>query len=327
EPVVGGFDHLLRRTGEIGLDEPDPSTDAGIMPAHTVIDRPLLRRILLSGLGDIVHFGRRCVGYDADADTVTARFADGSSVHGTVLVAADGIGSVIRPQRLPGAQIVDTRARLVYGRVPLTSDLRRALPPEMISVFNSVSGPDKRFVGIAPVHYRRPPVAVAARLAPEVAVEPTEDTLAVMFGRRLDQLGLSDRQLHAASGLRLRELVLEHLSGWHPLVTRIIAEWTPSSIYPIAVRSSVPVPPWPTSNITLLGDAIHAMSPAAGAGANIALRDAAALAATLTEAAAGRSLHAALREYERAMSEEGFRAVRLSAVNGAQTLGADPLPR
>ncbi|WP_433664159.1 FAD-dependent oxidoreductase [Nocardia sp. CA-128927] len=296
------------------------------MPAHTVLDRQVLRRILLTGLDDVVHFGRHCVGYDEDGETVTARFADGGTAQGSVLVAADGVGSVIRAQRLPHAHVMDSQTRLIYGRVPLTPELRDALPPAMFSVFNSIVGQDRTFVGIAPVEYREPPTTAAARLAPEVALEPAEDTLAVMFGRRLDRLGRSDRELRAASGQQLREMVLEQLAGWHPLVTRIVEAWTPSSVYPIKVRSSVPIPPWPTSNVTLLGDAIHAMSPAAGAGANMALRDAAALATSLTEVAAGHPLLAAVDGYERAMADEGFRMVQFSAANGTQTLGADPLP-
>ena len=328
-PNINGFDPQLRPTGVFALDDSalESATAGGLMPTHAVIDRQVLRRVLLSGLGDIVHFGRRCVGYDSEASTVTARFADGSSAWGSVLVAADGVGSAIRAQRLPHAQVVDSQVRLVYGRVPLTSDLRSALPPHMVSsVFNSVVGPGNRFVGIAPVQYRLPPAKAAIRLAPEIDFPPTGDTLAAMFGCRLDCLGLSDTQLRAASGRRLRELVLEHLSGWHPLITRIVERWTPSSIYPITVRSSVPVPPWPTSNVTLLGDAIHAMSPAAGAGANIALRDAATLAAALTEVATGRPLSDAVGDYEREMIDEGFRMVRLSAASGTRILAADPLP-
>ncbi|WP_246011570.1 FAD-dependent oxidoreductase [Nocardia mexicana] len=326
--TANGFDHRLRPTGVFALDDPVPSpgTAEHLLPAHTVVDRQVLRRILLAGLDDVVHFGRRCVGYDSDADTVRVRFADGSTAQGSVLVAADGIGSVIRAQRLPDARVVDSGTRLIYGRVPLTPELRRELPPEMFSVFNSVIDPDRRFVGVAPVQYREPPRAAAARSAPEVALEPAEDTLAVMFGRRLDRLGLSDGELRAATDVGLRELVLEQLTGWHPLVTRIVEGWTPASIYPITVRSSVPVLPWQSSNVTLLGDAIHAMSPAAGAGANMALRDAAALAEALTEVADGRPLLDAVREYERAMADEGFRMVRRSAANGTQALGAEPLP-
>ncbi|MFF0488536.1 FAD-dependent oxidoreductase [Nocardia sp. NPDC004068] len=327
-PKINGFDPQLRATGIFALDDSESeSTTGGLMPAHTVIDRHVLRRVLLSGLDDVVHFGRRYVGYDSEADTVTARFADGGIARGTVLVGADGVGSVIRAQRLPHASVVDSQVRLIYGRVPLTADLRGALPPAMLSsVFNSVVGPGNRFLGIAPVRYRVPPATAANRLAPELAFPPIGDTLAVMFGRRLDRLGLSDSQLRAASGRRLRDRVLEQLAGWHPLITGVVEGWTPESVYPITVRSSVPIPPWPTSNVTLLGDAIHAMSPAAGAGANTALRDAARLAAALSETSTGRPLLDAIRDYEREMIDEGFRMVRLSAASGTRILAADPLP-
>ncbi|MFE9581274.1 FAD-dependent oxidoreductase [Nocardia sp. NPDC006044] len=148
-----------------------------------------------------------------------------------------------------------------------------------------------------------------------------------MFGRRVERLGLSDAELSAASGAELRALVLEQLAGWHPLLTGIVESCTPSSIFAIRVRSGVPLPQWPASRVTLLGDAIHAMSPAAGAGANIALRDGAALAAALAEVGAGRPVTAAIQDYEQAMARAGFRMVRLSAANGTRMVGADPLPR
>ncbi|WP_280429289.1 FAD-dependent oxidoreductase [Nocardia brasiliensis] len=327
-PLVHGFDAQLSPTGVFALDEPAPEQSAGaeVMPAHTVIDRRILRRILLSGLGGAVHFGRRCVGYVSENGSVTARFADGGQVRGTVLVAADGVGSAIRGVRLPQARVVDTRTRLIYGRVPLTPELRRALPPTMFSVFNSVVDPDRRFVGIAPVQYREPPATAAARLAPGLRLGAVTDTLAVLFGYHADRLPLGDNDLHSADGAQLRNLVLGQLSGWHPLVTCIVGSWIPSSVRPIVVRSSVPVVPWPSSTVTLLGDAIHAMSPAAGAGANMALRDAAALATALAAATDQDSLLDAIRDYERDMLDEGFAMVRLSAANGTKTLGADLLP-
>jgi 2-polyprenyl-6-methoxyphenol hydroxylase-like FAD-dependent oxidoreductase len=66
--------------------------------------------------------------------------------------------------------------------------------------------------------------------------------------------------------------------------------------------------------VTLLGDAIHAMSPARGSGANTALRDAALLAKELAAAARGdKSVVRAIADYEQEMVDYGFAAVRASA--------------
>jgi len=68
-----------------------------------------------------------------------------------------------------------------------------------------------------------------------------------------------------------------------------------------------------TTNVTLLGDALHNMPPYRGVGANAALWDAALLRDTIVEVARGDcSLLGALSGYERRMIAHGFRAVRTS---------------
>jgi 2-polyprenyl-6-methoxyphenol hydroxylase-like FAD-dependent oxidoreductase len=74
--------------------------------------------------------------------------------------------------------------------------------------------------------------------------------------------------------------------------------------------------------VTLLGDAIHSMTPYRGIGANIALKDAALLCAKLAEAARGeKPVLTAIAEYEEAMREYGFAAVAASLKGMKQAIG------
>jgi 2-polyprenyl-6-methoxyphenol hydroxylase-like FAD-dependent oxidoreductase len=73
-------------------------------------------------------------------------------------------------------------------------------------------------------------------------------------------------------------------------------------------------PAWEPSNVTMMGDAIHAMSPASGIGANAALRDAQVLGAELLAVTGGsKTVVAAAGAAEERMREYGYAGVRLSA--------------
>jgi 2-polyprenyl-6-methoxyphenol hydroxylase-like FAD-dependent oxidoreductase len=72
-----------------------------------------------------------------------------------------------------------------------------------------------------------------------------------------------------------------------------------------------PVAPWASTNVTLLGDAIHNMPPVGGLGGNMALRDASLLAHKLAAAQCGElPLLSAIQAYEAEMRAYGFAAVR-----------------
>ena len=62
--------------------------------------------------------------------------------------------------------------------------------------------------------------------------------------------------------------------------------------------------------MTLLGDAVHSMTPFRGIGANTALRDAQLLCRNLIGAS---DIRAAVADYEHRMRDYGFQAVRASA--------------
>ncbi|MEV7598846.1 FAD-dependent monooxygenase [Kitasatospora sp. NPDC089797] len=317
---TAAYDHRL---GLLHAQEQPPAAD---LPGggHLAVNRRTLRQILLAGLDGAVHYGSALTRYESGR-MVTAYFADGSSAEADVLVGADGVSSATRRQHLPGARVVDAGLRLLYGKVPL-ADAEQLLPAELLGLWTTVLGPQRRFLGLAPVRYREPQQEAAARLAPGIALSPDTDYLACVFGARREQLPCTDEQLFGLDGAGRQALTLSLLDGWHPALAELVARQDPASVFPVTVRSSVPVPAWPTGPVTLLGDAVHTMSPTLGVGANTALRDARVLTARLTEAAGGRPLTAALRDYEEEMRGYGFAAVRESAERGHRLVGQDRLP-
>ncbi|HEV2680521.1 MAG TPA: FAD-dependent monooxygenase, partial [Rhodanobacter sp.] len=97
---------------------------------------------------------------------------------------------------------------------------------------------------------------------------------------------------------------------WHPNMHQLIQLTDPATTQCISIRTSVPPAPWNSDNVTLLGDAIHTMTPGRGAGANTALRDAALLCKTLAEVCQGsKPLVDAIHAYEAEMLRYSKEAV------------------
>jgi salicylate hydroxylase len=103
------------------------------------------------------------------------------------------------------------------------------------------------------------------------------------------------------------------MASWSRAFRDLVGLSDPTTLSCLSIRTSVPVAPWPTGRITLLGDAIHSMTPYRGVGANVAIKDAVRLKRALTAAHRGeRDLFAAIRSYEDEMRDYGFRAVQNS---------------
>ncbi|MWA03587.1 hypothetical protein F8568_025025 [Actinomadura sp. LD22] len=79
--------------------------------------------------------------------------------------------------------------------------------------------------------------------------------------------------------------------------------------FPVTITSARPVDPWDDPVVTLLGDAVHTMSPGRGDGAGIALRDAHLLGDLLTS---DLTVAEAKTAYEHQMLDYGFAAVEAS---------------
>ncbi len=150
-------------------------------------------------------------------------------------------------------------------------------------------------------------------MAPDVRLSPAADYLMWAVSAQHDQFPVSDAGLVALDLGGLHEVAAAMIRKWHPELRELVARADPDESFLIRVSTSVPVPAWQPSRVTVLGDAIHSMSPARGSGANTALQDAALLAGLLSEAAADKaSIPAAIGQYEQQMRAYGFAAVRAS---------------
>ncbi|WP_433211985.1 FAD-dependent oxidoreductase [Microtetraspora malaysiensis] len=280
-------------------------------PADTVfgVNRLTLREILLTGLD--VRFGATFARYSHTPDgRVRARFADGTTAHADLLVGADGTNSAVRRLLVPDAEL-DELGGFVYGRTPITPGLLREVPEILIDSFNRLTTPGGTAMSVATCRPLRAPSEAAAAYAPDARLTDVPGyfawTVAGDEGRPPGGDGF-----HRADGPALHRLALEAIGGFHPAARRIVHKADPAATFPVRLRSARPVRHWETTNVTLLGDAIHTMSPGRGEGANVALRDAALLCRAVAAAAAGAPLTETIRRYETDMLAYGFAAVRAS---------------
>jgi 2-polyprenyl-6-methoxyphenol hydroxylase-like FAD-dependent oxidoreductase len=312
--AVSFLDHKLRRL--LSVDVPD--TDQNAPYAARPISRISLRKILAEGLEDAVTFGKTFQYFEKMADgRVLAHFEDGSRAEGDVMVAADGAASRVRRQLLPHAQRIDTGVVMVSGKLPLDTAVRREAPQPIFKGPTLILGSGGCCMFTGAVEY--PPGHSSAYDHEEY----------VMWGfsahRESFKPAPADGDVMFADA---RAAVLAQMPDWSRDLRRLVERADASSLTTFAVKSSVPIAPWPTCTVTLLGDALHNMTPFRGIGANTALRDAVLLRDVLVSADSGkRDLLAALADYERSMIDYGFAAVRASLANMKRVHARSPVSR
>jgi 2-polyprenyl-6-methoxyphenol hydroxylase-like FAD-dependent oxidoreductase len=307
---------LLRFAGSEILPE------AGPTDAHYGASRISLREVLLSDLDDVVRHGKTFERYETGVDgRVTAYFSDGTSANADVMVGADGANSRVRQQLLPDAERIDTGILAIAGKHRLDgADLPRALredanmiiPTGSGFLFTAVWQPDRTMIVEEP--------------APDGF--QLDNSTAYTFWAYADQASRFPLDGRALSGADLQGVVLDRTAGWAPALRELIGGSDPTTVNAVQVRSATPVNPWRTGRVTLLGDAIHNMTPMAGIGANTALRDADLLRSQLIAVVSGEhELIPALHEYEEQMLDYGFAAVKRSLNNARQAGSANRLAR
>jgi 2-polyprenyl-6-methoxyphenol hydroxylase-like FAD-dependent oxidoreductase len=312
--AVTFLDDKLNRLLQIDI----PPVDRMAPESERPVSRIALRKILLEGLEDTIVFDKTFVGYESTPEgRVTVRFKDGSTASGDIVVGADGAGSPVRGQLLPEARRLDTGIVILSGKFPLDSAARRDTPPAVFQGPTLVMGPEGCFLFASAMEY--PPDAPRAYDSDEYVMwgfsAPRE-----LLAPHVDVAGLTGEQIKA--------LALARMKTWHPALRQLVERADPATMTSFAAKSAEPIAPWNTGPVTLLGDAVHNMTPFRGMGANMALRDAAALREALVRVAQGREPRtAALAAYEREMIERGFSAVNASLAEMHRLHARSPVSR
>jgi 2-polyprenyl-6-methoxyphenol hydroxylase-like FAD-dependent oxidoreductase len=298
------------------------STDGDNVASERSVSRMTLRQVLLTGLEDTVQFGKTFTHYVNNPDgTVTASFEDGTSATGDVLIAADGSGSRVRRQYLPHARLEPSGLIGVTGKVPLDDATGPLLTERMLGGVSMVLGPHGNS---CVYHVMRFPWDASG--APKTGIGATDAELisnwpGLQYDNTRDYImwgfAAAAKDLPAdivkMSGPQLHRVVQRRTASWHPDLRKLFALADPTTCFPLDIRTSVPIEQWDTTNVTLLGDAIHTMTPGRGVGANTALRDARLLTRNLTAARDGRTtVLRAIREYETKMLAYSTVAVKAS---------------
>jgi 2-polyprenyl-6-methoxyphenol hydroxylase-like FAD-dependent oxidoreductase len=283
------------------------------------VSRMTLRQVLMTGIEDVISFGKEFTGFDQHADgTITAHFADGSSATGDLLVGADGAGSRVRRQYLPQAQQEETGIIAIAGKLPITEESAALVPPRVFQGISMIQAPKGYFCILHVMEFKWDRAgkikngigasdAELIKVWPGLQFDNTRDYINWGFSASADKF---PADVMERRGDDLARLVREMTPDWHPSLQRLFELTDPSTCFPVNIKTSVPVDPWPASNITLIGDAIHTMTPGRGVGANTALRDAVLLCARIIDVANGRlDIVEAVNRYEAKMIKYGFDAV------------------
>jgi 2-polyprenyl-6-methoxyphenol hydroxylase-like FAD-dependent oxidoreductase len=318
-PLIIRF-HDPRRGVLATIDKRFPENATDPVTKRRAISRGQLRDALLHGTYDgadgepVVHWGKTFTHYELRDDGVRAFFDDGTHADGDLLVGADGSNSRVRRQRLPGLQRQELGIVNIAGRVPLAGALAAALPADLV---------DGGINNVVPARSGWMFLSTWATGDPDVAGVSGGATRYVVWAWAAAETSYP-QGVRDFDGAQLKRLVEERVDSWSAPLRTLVAATAASTITTVPLRTMPPLPGWAPSRITVLGDAIHNMTPMAGIGANTALRDADQLRRALLTADGPISAVAA---YETAMREYANAALKLSTRNATNATLAGPANR
>ena len=285
------------------------------------VDRTTMRNVLLVGLEGNVTFGKEFEKYEESEKGVTVHFKDGSKEEAGLLVGADGARSRVRRQYLPESVVVDTDGRAIYGKTTITKELEERLPKETMRGITMLL--DKRHEVPLMLFYE------AIRFPKDVGTESNgkvpsvKDYIYWVLFSRKSTLGIEDEELWKLSKEDVKNLSLKFTEDWDPAFRSLLELQDQDQSAAIRVSSALPdLPFWtPSARVTLLGDAIHVMSPTGGVGANTALADAAVLCEVIAK---GGITAESIGKYEEKMRKFAKRGIEKSYSRAKKLYGQPP---
>lgn len=212
------------------------------------ISRGDMRRLFLNGCESSMQWGRQVSGYELTPTGVHAVFTDGTkSVEGEMLVAGDGLHSGIAAQLSKGKlKVYDTGARLIHGQAP-------------VSAFDGLG---EGIWMVADTSRSEGRVGLITNVRPQ----GTADAETTFGWSLIAQPGVlnhydNDVMIGDPAAKIARSLTAE----WHPRLRPLFDRMVDSEAAFWKITCSTPsgVPQWQNEpRVTLIGDAVHSMTPA-----------------------------------------------------------------
>ncbi|OTA97645.1 hypothetical protein M434DRAFT_391841 [Hypoxylon sp. CO27-5] len=255
---------------ELSYPTPKPTSDS------VPVDRTWIRMLASLDIQDAIEYEKELESYEIVGEEVQAKFTDGSVALGQLLVGADGLRSRVRKQLQPSRKLLDLERYVLWGRTPLTEDLKARLPEDMLSWCMYVDKEANVQVVVEPMIWSKSVQQESKSRLPDFS-----DYVYWVICRE-------SQSEHLPKTAEERKLFLERTTkDWHPSLKLLLesAAYDLSACIPvlsskpdIEIRSADH-----TGRVTLIGDAAHAMSPMGGSGGDTAIRSAADLAQTIAE--------------------------------------------
>lgn len=247
-----------------------------------------LQTMLLNAFPGEVKLAHNCIGVEEDETGITAFFENGHTARGDLVVAADGIRSILR------THVLGREVEPQYGGYTNWNGLVDA---------DEDLAPKDCWVIYVGDHKRASLMPVAG------------DRFYFFLDVPLPKGSPADPDTYKAE-------LKAHFKGWADPVQKLIERFDPDTVARPEIHDVGPIDRFVKGRVALLGDSAHATCPDMGQGGCQAMEDALVLTQYLMTTNLG--LDDALRRYELERTERANAVVRKARKRAEQIHGADP---